>query len=348
MTRLLLRPASWYDDQGVTVHCSTPVGKIDRAHQTVSLENGDTLKYQYLLIATGSTPRPLPASIGGHLTSVYTLRNLADIDSMKSEFIEGKRLLVIGGGYIGLEVAAVASGLGLNVTIIELADRILNRVAAPATSNFFRALHQKHGVEILEKTALSQLNGTNGQVKSATLSDGRNISADFVIIGIGVTPNTELAEAADLETDNGIRVNEYSQSSDKKIYAAGDCASFDYQDQILRLESVQNAIDQAENAALNILGHTTEYHPLPWFWSDQFTTKLQIAGLNTGYTDTVTRLGKREGSLSIWYYSGEQLLAVDALNDPIAYTMGRKLLASGHNIPKSAVADTSVELKSFL
>lgn len=348
LSRLLLRPQEWYDDNQIELKMGVRVKHINRDTQSIDLDSGESLKYSHLLLATGSTPRHLPRAIGGHLEGVYTLRNLADVDQMKHEFIEDKKLLIVGGGYIGLEAAAVAAGLGLAVTVIELSERILQRVASPATSDYFRELHQQNGVTLLENTGLSHLTEKNGRVDTAVLTNEQKLNVDFVIAGIGVTPNTALAEDAGLNIDNGIAVNLHSQTSDPSIFSAGDCASFDYQGTRIRLESVQNAVDQAENAALHILGEAVEYHPTPWFWSDQFNTKLQIAGLNMGYTDTVTRPGKREGSKSIWYYNDEQFLAVDALNDPIAYTMGRKILAAKSNIPKSAAADPEVNLKDYI
>lgn len=347
LPRLLLRPQEWYDDNNVELKLNTRVESIDRKAKSITLSSDQTLSYSHLMLATGSTPHWLPEKIGGRLEGIYTLRNLADVDQMKHEFAEGKKLLIVGGGYIGLEAAAVASGLGLDVTVVELAPRILQRVAAPATSDYFRALHQQNGVTILENTGLNSFEEKDGRVSAATLSDGSELAVNFVITGIGVAPNTQLASDADLDIDNGIAVNLQSQTSDPVIYSAGDCASFDYQGQRIRLESVQNAVDQAENAALHILGEAVDYQPTPWFWSDQYTTKLQIAGLNMGYTDTVTRPGKREGSSSIWYYKDEQFLAVDALNDPIAFTMGRKILGAGNNIPKTAAADPTVNLKDF-
>ncbi|MGB1311487.1 MAG: NAD(P)/FAD-dependent oxidoreductase [Leucothrix sp.] len=347
LDRLLLRPQSWYDDNEVTLKLDTTVTQIDRANQTVSLSNGDTLNYSKLLLATGSTPHWLPEAIGGRLPGVYTLRNLADVDQMKAEFQAGRKLLIIGGGYIGLEAAAVAAGLGLAVTVIELADRILKRVAAPATSDYFRALHTDNGVTLLENTGLDALVEKNGRVAAAKLNDGREISVDFVITGIGVAPNTQLASDAGLAIENGIAADLQSRTSDHNIYSAGDCASFEYQGQRIRLESVQNAVDQAENAAEHMLGQAVTYQPIPWFWSDQFKTKLQIAGLNLGYTDTVTRPGKRDGSQSVWYYNNEKLLAVDAMNDPIAYTLGRKILAAGNNPSKADVVNLDINLKDF-
>lgn len=347
LPRLLLRPREWYDNNKVELRLGTRVEGINCNTKSITLDNSETLSYKHLMLATGSTPHWLPEKIGGRLKGIYTLRNLADVDQIKPEFSGGKKLLIIGGGYIGLEAAAIASSLNLEVTVIELATRILQRVAAPATSDYFRALHQQNGVAILENTGLSGFVERNGRVSAATLSNGSELAVDFVITGIGVTPNIQLARDAGLDIDNGIAVNLHSQTSDPNIYSAGDCASFVYQGQRIRLESVQNAVDQAENAAQHILGEAVKYQPIPWFWSDQYATKLQIAGLNLGYTDTVTRPGKREGSSSIWYYKGERFLAVDALNDPIAFTMGRKILGAGNNIPKAAAADPTVNLKDF-
>lgn len=347
LSRLLLRPQDWYEDHKVELKLNTRVESINRQDKSVSLSNSETLNYSQLMLCTGSTPHWLPEAIGGRLSGIYTLRGLNDVDQMKHEFTEGKKLLIVGGGYIGLEAAAVASDLGLQVTVVELADRILQRVASPATSEYFRTIHQLNNVTILENTGLKSFTDKEGHVRSALLSDGSEIAVDFVITGIGVAPNTQLAEDAGLTIDNGIAVNLQSQTSDVSIYSAGDCASFEYQGQRIRLESVQNAVEQAENAAMHILGEPVQYQPIPWFWSDQYKTKLQIAGLNQGYNDTVTRPGKREGSLSIWYYKDQQFLAVDAMNDPIAYSMGRKILAAGKNIPKEAAADVSVNLKDY-
>ena len=347
LDRLLLRPRSWYEDNEVTVMLGTTVTSVDPVKQQIVLDSGEVIHYNKLLLATGSTPHRLPQSIGGHLPGVYTLRSLIDVDQMKPEFQAGRKLLIIGGGYIGLEAAAVAAGLGLAVTVIELADRILKRVAAPATSDYFRALHAENNVTILENKGLEALIENDGKVATAKLSDGSEIAVDFVITGIGVAPNDRLANDAGLTIDNGIATDLQSRTSDHNIYSAGDCASFQYQGNRIRVESVQNAVDQAENAASHILGEEVIYEPIPWFWSDQFKTKLQIAGLNLGYTDTVTRSGKREGSQSVWYYQGEKLLAVDAMNDPIAYTMGRKILAAGNNPSKEEVVDPLVNLKDF-
>jgi 3-phenylpropionate/trans-cinnamate dioxygenase ferredoxin reductase subunit len=307
---------------------------------------GETLAYDQLALTMGSTPRRLPAAIGGDLAGVYTVRTLADVDAMKAEFRPGRKVIIVGGGYIGLEAAAVASKLGLDVTVLEMAPRILQRVAAPETSDHVRALHQAHGVTVLEATGLDRLSGEK-RVTGALLQDGRELPADFVIAGVGITPNSLLAEAAGLVIDNGIATDAFGRTSDPAIWAAGDCASFPWQGGRIRLESVGNAIDQAEAVAANMLGANRHYQAKPWFWSDQYDLKLQIAGLNTGYDRVVSRRGEGE-AVSFWYYRGEALLAVDAMNDPRAYMVGKRLIEMGRSPDPAVIADPESQLKALL
>jgi 3-phenylpropionate/trans-cinnamate dioxygenase ferredoxin reductase subunit len=250
----------------------------------------------------------------------------------------------VGGGYIGLEAAAVAAKKGLDVTVLEMAPRILQRVAARETSDAIRALHQSHGVKILESTGLERIEGAT-RVEGVSLSDGTRLEADFVIAGIGILPDTALAEAAGLVLENGIRTDAQGRTSDPHIWAAGDCASFPWRGGRLRLESVQNAIDQAELVAENMLGAAKDYAPVPWFWSDQYDLKLQIAGLNTGYDRVVLREGDAR---SHWYFAGEKFLAVDALNDPRAYMVGKRLLEQGKSPDPDLLADPATDLKQLL
>ena len=344
LERLFLRPEQFYADHDITLRKNAVVTAIDPAAKTVSLGD-ETLSYDKLALTTGSIPRRLPASIGGALDGVYTVRTIADVDAMEPEFKEGARVLIVGGGYIGLEAAAVAAKKGLNVTVVEMADRILQRVAAQETSDFIRALHQSHGVNIVEGVGLSRLTGDT-RVDGADLTDGSHLDVDFVIVGVGIAPATALAEAAGLELDNGIKTDSHSRTSDPNIFSAGDCASFPRNGGRIRLESVGNAIDQAENAALNMLGRDVDYVAKPWFWSDQYDMKLQIAGLNTGFDNIVTR--KTEGATSFWYYQGDTLLAVDAMNDPRAYMVGKRLIEAGKSPDKTAVMDTDTDLKQLL
>lgn len=345
LERLFLRPESFYEDQGVTLRLGAEVSSIDPSAKTVTV-GGETISYDQLALTTGSVPRRLPARIGGDLKGVFVVRTLADVDAMAASFTEGARALIVGGGYIGLEAAAVASKLGVQVTLVEMADRILQRVAAPETSDYFRALHTSHGVDIREGVGLDRLLGED-HVTAAALSDGSQLDVDFVIVGVGIAPDTNLAEDAGLEIDNGIAVDALGRTSDPSIWAAGDCASFPYRGGRLRLESVPNAIDQAECVARNMLGGTEEYVPKPWFWSDQYDVKLQIAGLNTGYDRIVTRAGDGQ-SVSFWYYHGDTLLAVDAMNDPRGYMIGKRLIEAGKSPDPDLVADPKADLKALL
>ncbi|MCE8000948.1 MAG: FAD-dependent oxidoreductase [Rhodobiaceae bacterium] len=345
LERLFLRPESYYADQGITLRMGAAVDAIDRDARTVCIA-GEATGYDQLALTTGSTPRSLPASIGGDLDGVYVVRKLEDVDAMAAAFTKGARVLIVGGGYIGLEAAAVAAKLGVEVTLVEMADRILQRVAAPETSNYFRALHSEHGVNIREGIGLNRLIG-EGQVSAAELSDGSTMELDFVVVGVGIAPNTALADAAGLEIDNGIAVDALGRTSDPHIWAAGDCCSFPYREGRLRLESVPHAIEQAECVARNLLGAQETYVPKPWFWSDQYDVKLQIAGLNTGYDRIVTRPGPGR-TASFWYYRGETLLAVDAMNDPRGYMIGKRLIEAGKSPDPALVGDPDADLKALL
>ena len=346
--RLWLKPHAFYDDQRIELLLDATAERIDRAGRQVILADGRALPYDQLALTTGARPRLPPAGIGGALAGVYPVRTLADVDAMEPEFVEGRRALIVGGGYIGLEAAAVAAAKGLAVTLIEAAPRILGRVAAPETAAYFRDLHRRHGVDLREGVGLARLEGEDGRVRRAALADGATLEIDFALIGIGILPNAELAEAAGLTIDNGIAVDAAGRSSDPDIFAAGDCASFPWRGARIRLESVQNAIDQAQAAAKAMLGAAVTYDPTPWFWSDQYDVKLQIAGLNRGYDRVVTRLGAREGAQSVWYFGPAGLLAIDAMNDPRAYMVGKRLLEQGKTVDPETAADPAADLKALL
>ncbi|WP_300033456.1 FAD-dependent oxidoreductase [uncultured Roseobacter sp.] len=345
LERLYLRPESFYADNSIDLRMGTPVTAIDAEARTVTLA-GEVLGYDDLVLTTGSVPNRLPASIGGDLENVFCVRDLADADAMAPQFREGARALIVGGGYIGLEAAAVAARSGVRVTLVEMADRILQRVAAPQTSDYFRALHSGQGVDIREGTGLERLLG-EGRVSGAQLTDGTTLDVDFVIVGVGIRPAVALAEEAGLTIDNGIATDALGRTSAPHIWAAGDCASFPWQGGRIRLESVPNAIDQAEQVAQNIMGAATDYTAKPWFWSDQYDVKLQIAGLNTGYTGVVSRIGEGQ-TASFWYYKDGQLLAVDAMNDPRAYMIGKRLIEAGKTADPDVVADAGADLKALM
>tara|TARA_R110002110_G_scaffold171307_8_gene373644 strand:+ start:1042 stop:2250 length:1209 start_codon:yes stop_codon:yes gene_type:complete len=345
LERLYLRPEAFYADNTIDLRMSAHVDAVDTAAQTLRVQ-GETLHYDDLVLTTGSTPNRLPAAVGGDLDGVFVVRDLADVDAMAPRFQPGAKVLIIGGGYIGLEAASVAAKLGLHVTLVEMAPRILQRVAAPETSDFFRALHRAHGVDIRESVGLDHLTG-EGAVSGAKLSDGSEIEADFVIVGVGIRPDTALATAAGIAIDNGIKVDAQGRTSAPHVWAAGDCTSFPYRGGRIRLESVPNAIDQAEVVAENIMGSAKEYSAKPWFWSDQYNVKLQIAGLNTGFDRVVTRRVDTD-SVGFWYYRGDELVAVDAMNDPRGFMVGKRLIEAGKSPAADVIADPATDLKALL
>jgi 3-phenylpropionate/trans-cinnamate dioxygenase ferredoxin reductase component len=346
--RLLLRPEQWYVDNCVDLRSSTWVEEIDRAAKQLLLQDGSRLTYDQLVLATGATARQLPHDIGGDLYGVFTVRNKSDADSLSEVMKPGRRLLIIGGGYIGLEAAAVARHLGVEVTLIEMAERILSRVASKETADFIRSVHLTHGAVIREGVGLKRLIGAEGRVVAAELSDGTHLNVDGVIVGIGVSPNDGLAARAGLPVRNGIVVDAFARTSDPNIFAAGDCALQPWEGQEIRLESVQNAVDQGDAVATILAGGDQPYQPKPWFWSDQYDLKLQIAGLNLGFDETVVRPGAREGSMSVWYYQQGRFIAVDAINDAKAYVTGKKLLEMGKTPGKDKIRDAQADLKQLL
>ena len=324
--RLYLRPRAWYDENRIELRLGAPATAIDTVERTVAV-GGERIAWDALALTTGADPRRLPANAGGTLEGVHVVRTLADVDAMRPGMIRGHSMLVVGGGYIGLEAAAVARKLGLEVTLIEMATRILQRVAAEPTSDWFRELHRSHGVEVIEGVALDRLTG-EGRVDGAELTDGRRLDCDLVVLGIGISPSTALAATAGIACENGIAVDEMGRTSARGVWAAGDCASFPHDGMRMRLESVGNAIDMAEAVARNMLGADEPYVPRPWFWSDQYDVKLQIAGLGTGHDSVVVR---QEAGRSHWYYAGDRLVAVDAMNAPRDYMVGKRLIEMGRS-----------------
>lgn len=345
LERLFLRPERFYAEHDIALRLGAPVAAIDAAARALTIA-GEAVAWDQLALTTGSVPRRLPEAMGGALPGVFEVRSLADVDAMAPEFRAGRRVLVVGGGYIGLEAAAVAAKLGLEVTLVEAAPRILQRVAAPETADWFRRLHGEHGVDIREGVGLDRLLGED-HVTAALLSDGNTVETDFVVVGIGIRPATDLAEAAGLAIEDGIRTDEFGRTSDPAIWAAGDCASFPWKGGRLRLESVGNAIDQAEVVAANMLGAGEPYLAMPWFWSDQYDAKLQIAGLGRGHERVVTR-DAGTGAVSFWYWGAGGLLAVDAVNDSRAYMVGKRLIETGRLVDPERIADPATDLKALL
>ncbi|MFZ3582075.1 NAD(P)/FAD-dependent oxidoreductase [Loktanella sp. DJP18] len=344
--RLFFRPEGWYAENGVTVLLGTRAVGVDAAARTVTLSGGCVLAYDDLVLTTGAWPRTLPAAIGGTLDNVYAVRDLSDADAMAPAFAAGARCLIVGGGYIGLEAAAVAAKRGVTVTLVEAASRILQRVACVETSDFFRALHRSHGVDIREGTGLVRLTG-DGAVTGAELADGTRLDIDFAVVGVGIQPDTALADGAGLALDNGIACDAHGRTSDTHIWAAGDCASTPWRGDRVRIESVGNAIDQAEIVAHNLLGRDVTYTPAPWFWSDQYDCKLQIAGLNTGYDAVHVKAGA-DGARSHWYYRGGDLIAIDAMSDVRNYMVGKRLIEAGRSPAPAVVTDPATDMKALL
>ena len=346
LERLFLKPKEFYQDKGIELLIGQSALKINPIEQEIEITDG-ILNYDHLVLATGSKPRELTPYIGRKINNLFTMRDLNDANSIEPYMKSGMRLLIVGGGYIGLEAAATARKFGVDVTLVEIEQRILKRVAAKETSNYIRSLHVSKGVKFKEAIGLDNLKIIDDKILSACLTDGSDINVDFVIVGIGVTPNTKLAEGAKLKINNGIFVNDMCQTSIANIYAAGDCTSFNYKNTLVRLESVGNAIDQAMIVAQNIMKQDTSYLPKPWFWSDQYDLKLQIAGLNTGYDDVAIRKGENN-QVSHWYFKGSDLLAVDALNDPRSYMIGKRLIETNKSPSKNQIKDKDLNLKVLL
>ncbi|MBS8262077.1 pyridine nucleotide-disulfide oxidoreductase [Roseibium polysiphoniae] len=323
---LLLRPPAFYTTQNIDLIPGTSVSSIDRVAQRLSLENGDTIGYDKLVIATGTRARHAPIP-GADLAGVVTLRTIADVDAIRERLMAGQKIAIVGAGYIGLEVAAVANQLGKDVTVIEAQDRPMKRVVSPFISEFYSALHREKGVELRLGTGVEAIVGQDA-VSGVKVAGGEIVPADLVLVAIGAEPNDDLAGAAGLETDNGIIVDGAGLTSDDKIYAAGDCTRF-YSNRYgrsVRMESVQNAIDQAKIVAQSILGEDVDYDPLPWFWSDQYDIKLQIAGLSDGYHETRTIGEPKDNKFYVAYLKDGRLIAVDSINSPRSHMMARRVI----------------------
>ena len=345
--RLYVKPESFYDDPQIELRLETTIVAIDRAAKMLKIEDADDIAYDKLILALGSRARTLPVE-GMDQKRVHYLRNIADVESIRPELDIGRRLVIIGAGYIGLEVAAVARTLGLDVTVVEMADRVMSRVVSPEISDFYQIEHTNHGVKLRLSTTVAALRGKK-RVKCVETGEGEEILADVVIIGIGILPNTEIAEQAGLDVSDGIVVNDRCQTSDPNIYAVGDCTSHpnDIYGRRLRLESVQNAVEQAKTAATNLCGKEMHYSEVPWFWSDQYDLKLQIAGLSEGYDDVVIRGNPADRSFACVYLREGRLIAIDAVNAPRDYVHSKPLIAAQALISTDKLADAGTLLKDL-
>ncbi len=346
--RLTLRPEKFYSDRSIEVVLGTKVTHIDRQGKTVLTDSGETVAYNHLVLATGARPRPLPGH--EHQHGLHFIRTIDDIHALKAALTGNETALLIGGGFIGLEAAATLTTLGLKATVVEAMPSIMPSLVAPALASFFRKEHEAKGVTIIEGASASNVDANPSGGFTAMLSDGRSVSADIVVIGIGVIPNSELAEAAGLTCERGILVDEFGATSDPSIYAAGDCATgvITRYEGRTRLESVQNAVSQAAIVAGSIMGEKTPYADLPWFWSDQFDLKLQMAGLSRGYDLTIVRGDMDSRSFSICYFKNNVLIAIDSVNAIKDHMAAKKLLDAGTDITPDQCADAEIPLKDHI
>ena len=349
LTETLIRPVEFYTDNDIELLINTRVASIDAEAKQVITESDQVFDYDKLVITTGSRARKLNLP-GCQLGGIFYLRSLNDVDLIRASMGSAKKLCVIGGGYVGLEVAAVARKAGLNVTVIETQERILQRVTTPEMSDYYHQLHTERGVNIMLNQAVTGFEGENGDHGSVSkvLCGDLAVEADIVVIGVGILPNIEIAEEAGLKCDNGIVVDDHGQTSNPDIYAAGDCANHPNHllNRRLRLESVPNAIEQARVACINLLGGDVEYASIPWFWSDQYELKLQMVGFSSDGEESVVRGDKSTNKFAVFYLKEGRVVAVDAVNSSKAFMLGKRLY--GKSVDAAALADESVELKSFL
>jgi len=345
--RLSIRPPQFFADHGVQAHWGRRVTDIAPREHHVRLDDQLVLPYDALLLATGSRPRRLQVP-GSELEGVHYLRTIADADRIRAACAPGARVVIIGGGYIGLEVAATARELGLAVTVVEMADRVMNRVTCPAVSAFYQAEHARHGVTIRCNETVRALHGDgSGRVRAVRTADGREHPADLVVVGVGVAPADELARNAGLECENGVVTDAHCRTSAPNIYAGGDCAQHLNRQygRHLRLESVDNAFEQGTTIALNLLGTPTPHEKVPWFWSDQYDLKLIIVGVNAGYDRLVLRGDPATRSFCACYLRADELIAIDTINSPREQMAARKLIAAHARCDPQRLADPAVPLK---
>lgn len=348
MDRLFLRPEAYYSGHQIDVLCGERAVSIERENRQVALASGKKIPYTRLILATGARNRKL-AVPGAELDGVCYLRTLDEAIFIKQRIEQARNVAVIGGGFIGLEIAATARTLGKEVTVIESLSRVMARVVAPVLSHFFLDAHVKEGVHVRLGATTVAIQGSDGRATGVELDDGTVIPADLVVVGIGVHPNVELAEAAGLPVSNGISVDEFLRTSDENIFAIGDCAEYPHAHAgcRVRLESVQNAVDQAVAVARTITGNPAPYTAVPWFWSDQFDIRLQMAGLTSGFDHTVVR-GMMEGrKFSVFYFRERRLLGIDSVNRPADHLAARKLIAAGRSISPEQASDESISLKDL-
>ena len=345
----LLKPLEAYKKENIQLKLGEAVTSINKEAKTITLQNSTVHSFDKLIFATGARPLIPPIQGMNEVSNVFSLRTAEDAINIKTAYVnsKSKRVVVIGGGYIGLEIAASLKKLDATVTVLERESRVLARVTAPVMSKYFKTLHQEHGVTILTDKNVISIENKDGH-NTIVCDDNTSFEADIVILGVGIKVNKELAEQIDLEIDNGIKVNQFAQTSNQDIYAIGDCTNHfnPHYQKYIRLESVQNAVDQGKVAAAHICGKALIYDAMPWFWSDQYDVKLQMVGLSDGYNEVLVRKENTEHtSFSVWYFKDDELLAVDAVNNPKAYVLGAKLIKGKQKINTSKLSDLSIPLK---
>ncbi|MCK5769516.1 FAD-dependent oxidoreductase [Algiphilus sp.] len=325
---LTLQPARYFDDQAIELRLGVSAVGIDRAGAKLHLEDGSSVGYAALVLATGADNRALPVP-GADLRGIHSLRTLGEADALKAELETARRVVIVGGGFIGLEIAAVATRLGKQVTVVEAQSRLMERAVTPEISAFFCREHREQGATVRLSASVTCFEGRQGAVSAVHLDDGSTLPCDVAVVGIGVTPNTQLAVSAGLHTRNGILVDPHLRTNDPSIHAIGDCAAFEGGDgQIRRIESIQNAVDQAKHLAATLCGSQRPYRAVPWFWTEQYDCRLQMAGLTSGADTTVIHGSPEERSFSVFAFRNGRLIGVDSVNRQRDHVRARKMLAS--------------------
>ena len=344
LDRLFVKPAAFYEKNGIGLQLGKRVARIDRGSRTVILEDGSGLPYATLVLATGSRPRRLPLP-GSELDGIFYLRGIADVAAIRARFEQGKSLVVVGGGYIGLELAAVAVRHGLKVSVLEQAPRLMARGVGPLVSEFYEQLHRQEGIDLHLGAAVQSFEGRDGLVRRVICNGG--FDADIVVIGAGALPNVELAQEAGLATADGILVDALCRTEDPAVYAIGDCTSQFHPliERNLRLESVHNALEQARIAAASICGKPPPAVQVPWFWSDQYDVKLQMAGIPSSYDDAVMRGQPGRRSFAVFYLANGALVGIDAVNRPADFMISKLLIGERARVDRAKLLDEGVAVK---
>ena len=345
--RLFFKPEKFYRDNNINFFLNSYVIKIEKENKKIFLNNNEEDSYDKLVIATGTKPREIDVDKDS-AKNIFYLRSIDDVLEIKGEVQSSKKVAIIGGGYIGLEVAAILKKLGLSVIIIEMAGRILERVTSQIISDFYTKVHNEEGVKILTNTSVESI--TKKSKDMEILTNNSAISADFVVVGIGVIPCDELASESGLKVQNGILVNEFCETSVKDIYSAGDCTVHpnSYYNKDIRLESVHNAIEQGKTVASSIMNKKTPYNQIPWFWSDQYDLKLQIAGLCIDYDDIIVRGNSDSRSFAVFYMKDNYMIASDCINCPGEHMMSRRIISDKIIVDKDRLSDVLIPIKEVI